>query len=277
MPLTSPRFAPNRTLQKAAANSPPLAKGTSGLAVHLVQMALLDLGYSMPISTGGIYSPDGIFGDETARVVTQFQKASKLKDDGVVGQKTMEELDRRFPRNTHRVRLHFRSIALTNVPFNQIMTDTETVYGQYGIKAEFASGESLLLSAADMTLFDRIDQDCKWELKDGEFHDLQGRGSPAPSTEVLVFYVSKLKNNLTGCGGHAKQRPACTVAGSASRWSTAHELGHVLLGSGFTPVHVSEDKRNLMFPTAQFTATSRVLTDKQVKQMRNSDCCRAIP
>jgi len=276
MTLSSPRFARNSTLQKAAANNPALAKGASGLAVHIVQMALLDLGYSLPISTGGIYSPDGIYGDETVKVVKQFQKASRLKDDGVVGKKTMDELDRRFPRNGHRVRLHFRAIALTTVPFNQIMSDTETVYGQYGIKAEFASGESLGLSAADMAMFDRIDQECDWDLDDGEFNDLQGRGSPAPANEVLVFYVNKLKDNLTGCGGHAKQRPACTVAGSASRWSTAHELGHVLLGSDFSPVHVVGDKRNLMFPTAQFAATSRVLTDKQVKQMRRSICCRAF-
>jgi len=41
-------------------------------------------------------------------------------------------------------------------------------------------------------------------------------------------------------------------------------------------VHVVGDKRNLMFPTAQFAATSRVLTDKQVKQMRRSICCRAF-
>lgn len=113
-------------------------------------MALIDLGYVFPLSTGNPnYSPDGIYGDETASLVKQFQKHSRpLPQDGVVGRHTMEELDRRFVAPPHPVRLHFRSLALANASFEQSLRNAVPVFGQYGIKVIFASGESLQLTPA---------------------------------------------------------------------------------------------------------------------------------
>jgi len=60
MALTSPRFASNLRLQSAAMNNPPMRPGETGKAVALVQQALKDLGYRMPISFAkGV--PDGIY------------------------------------------------------------------------------------------------------------------------------------------------------------------------------------------------------------------------
>lgn len=278
MALTSPRFKSSHTLNKVAVTSATLHIGSAGRAVHLVQMALLDLGYAMPNSTGyANYSPDGIYGEETKRVVKQFQKDSKpLVDDGVVGQKTIQGLDRRLNTFKHRVKLHFRSIALTDVPFHRSLSNAETVFGQYGIKIEFASGQSIGLSPDQEELFKKVDQECKWELNDGEFHQLQGLGSPAPATDVLVFHVNTFaKNTLLGCGGHAKDRPACTIAARAGAWDTAHEVGHVLLGSSFAPVHIA-DSRNLMHATEPFLSKIPVLTDRQARQIRTSVCCAPI-
>ena len=59
MALTSPRFTSSHTLNKIAANSATLRVGSAGRAVHLVQMALLDLGYAMPsLSEGSQYQSD---------------------------------------------------------------------------------------------------------------------------------------------------------------------------------------------------------------------------
>lgn len=282
MPLTSPRFTSSDTLKKVEANLAVLQKGAVNRAVHLVQMALLDLGYKLPLSTNKAnYSPDGIYGEETKQAVKKFQQDSKsavltLKDDGIVGQKTIRELDRRFSAFQHRVKLHFRSIALTNVPFERSLSNAETVFGQYGIKAEFASGESIGLADDERELFNQIDQDCKWDLDDGEFNQLQSLGSPAPSNDVLVFHVNSFADgNTLGCGGHAKNRPACTITASALAWDTAHEVCHVLLGSSFSPVHVN-DLRNLMHPTSRTLSSVPVLTTIQVAQIRNSVCCRSI-
>jgi hypothetical protein len=66
MALSSPRFKSSNTLNNVAAGIANLEVGSSGRAVHLVQMALLDLGYAIPSSTSHAnYSPDG--GKEKAR------------------------------------------------------------------------------------------------------------------------------------------------------------------------------------------------------------------
>jgi hypothetical protein len=271
---SSPRFLPSQTLRKVAANQATLSHGDRGRAVHIVQQALIDLGYPMPRSTGSVgYSPDGSFGDETKAKLKAFQAANRLRDDGILGRDTLQALSRRLPGYQHRVRLHFRSIALQNVAFTRSLLDAQVVYSQYGIKIEFGSGESLMLTPAQMRLFDRIDGQCKWVLTSGEYDQLHRLGSRAPSDEILVYYVKALPPGNLGCGGHAPNRPAVTVGAQASRWDTAHEVGHVLLGSSFAPVHIS-DRRNLMHPSAAKYATIPVLTDKQVKQMRRSVCCK---
>jgi hypothetical protein len=278
MALASPRFRSEATLAKVEANHTVLKQGSTGTPVHLVQMALLDLDFKMPISTGNPNnSPDGIFGEETKQAVKKFQKDSgTLTDDGIVGPKTIRELDRLFPGFQHRVRLDFRSIALTNVPFERSLSNAEIVYGQYGIKIEFASGESIGLTPEQREKFDQIDQECNWDLESGEFNELQKLGSRAPPNDILVFYVSTFADkNTLGCGGHAKDRPACTVTANALAWDTAHEVGHVLLTSGFAPVHI-QDRRNLMHPISRSLASTPILTDRQVAQMRKSPLCRAI-
>ena len=277
MALTSPRFRSSDTLKNVEANRAKLEKGAAGRAVHLIQMALLDLDYAMPRSTSNVkYGPDGIYGEETKAIVKKFQKDSRtLTDDGVVGQQTIQELDRRLNTFQHQVKLHFRSIALTNVPLKKSLANAETVFAQYGIKIEFGSGESILLSEDEMKLFDQIDQECKWDLNDGEFNELQRLGTPAPSNDILVFHVSRFSGTALGCGGHATNRPACTITASALAWDTAHEVSHVLLGSSFSPVHI-EDQRNLMFPTSRTVTSIPTLTNQQVTHIRQSVCCQAI-
>jgi peptidoglycan hydrolase-like protein with peptidoglycan-binding domain len=96
MALNAPRFNQDKRLQQAAENSPPLKQGERGEAVAIVQLALTDLGFNMPITTSnGTKMPDGIFGQETARVVSEFQRVSGLKVDGLVGRNTLARLEER--------------------------------------------------------------------------------------------------------------------------------------------------------------------------------------
>jgi len=273
MALTAPRFISSSRLAKASNNAPPLRKGARGRAVHLIQFALLDLGYAMPRSTGGAHSPDGIYGNETVEIVKAYQRSRHITDDGEVGRTTMRHLDAAFTGHAHRVRLHFRSIALANVPFEQSFRNARTVYGQYGIDFQFSSGESLHLTPAQTALFDRIDQDCRWTLSSGEYDQLHRLGSPSPNNDVKVYFVRRMRGVL-GCGGHAPNRPAATVAAAAWRWDMGHEVGHVLLGSAFRPVHAPH-ARNLMNSFPADNAVIKVLTDAQVRQMRRHVCCLA--
>ena len=92
--LQCARFSNQPDLVKASTNSPPMRQGASGAGVRALQLALVDLGLPMPISTNsGRELPDGIFGAETAKTVIAFQQAQQLAPDGVVGQNTMAQLD----------------------------------------------------------------------------------------------------------------------------------------------------------------------------------------
>jgi peptidoglycan hydrolase-like protein with peptidoglycan-binding domain len=93
MPLTSEFFADSPRVQNAADNNPPLAFSETSDGVRRLQDALLALNYSMPVSTrkGGA---DGIFGDETAATVRQFQTDNPPLDvDGRAGQNTLSAMD----------------------------------------------------------------------------------------------------------------------------------------------------------------------------------------
>lgn len=277
MPLVSPRFKGNAELRGVETGRLLLRTGSRGHHVHLLQMALIDLGFSMPRSTTSqSYSPDGIYGSETVEVVRAFQRTARpLVPDGVVGQNTMRALDQRLNRFSHRIGLHFRSIALTQVPFNRIFSSAQDVYAQYGIRVDMMNGESLSLQPGDQTRLEQVDQECNWNLSTGEFNDLHGRGTRAPATDVLVYFIQSFNPQLNGCGGHAAGRPACTVAASGTQWTVAHELGHVLLGSTFSPVHVN-DTRNLMNTTTATITSIPALTEKQLRQMRTNVCCRSV-
>jgi hypothetical protein len=94
--LTSSRFAGNQRLEDAYDNNPAMSSG-SGEAVKIIQQALLDLGYAMPVSTSSTGEPDGIYGSETRKIVKQFQIDQQLPDkDGVVGRQTLGRLDELF-------------------------------------------------------------------------------------------------------------------------------------------------------------------------------------
>jgi peptidoglycan hydrolase-like protein with peptidoglycan-binding domain len=275
MALTSPRFQNETELKKVEAGQSLLKHGAKGRHVHLVQMALIDLGFALPLSTkSASFSPDGDYGNETTEAVRKFQKSTQvLATDGVVGPKTLREIDRRIGGFTHRIGLHFRSIALTQVTFDHILQSAKDVFAQYGIRIDMMNGQSLLLSAAEQTRFEKVNQECNWDLSVGEFNELHGKGAPAPNTDVLVYFVRSFKEQLNGCGGHSKNRPACTVAETGTRWTVAHELGHVLLGAAFAPVHV-KDTRNLMNETTRTITAMPTFTARQLAQIRTSPVCR---
>lgn len=220
---------------------------------------------------------DGIFGRLTQKAVIAFQRQAGLTPDGIVGPRTRAALGLPEPGKpfTHSVRLHFKSISLTDVPFNTILSSTQAVYAQFGIRVDFGSGESLRLSPAEAATFQQIDGQCTWKVTGGEFADLQGRGTPVPANDVVVFFVDRFSQSLNGCGGHMENRPACIVARAGTNFCTAHEVCHVLLTSSFAPVHIN-DANNLMHPVDLPRAKTPTLTPAQIARIKASPLCRAI-
>lgn len=90
--LTSPRFSNLTDLEATFDNEIRLELGDSGRGVLAVQMALYDLGFSLPV-----HGSNGEFNQETEDAVKAYQRAnSPLREDGIVGFRTIGSLDARF-------------------------------------------------------------------------------------------------------------------------------------------------------------------------------------
>jgi len=94
MALRAGRFSGNSRLQQASNSNPSMKQGEKGEAVAIVQQALVDLGFGMPRTTkNGHTLTDGVFGEETANIIRQFQKKYGLVVDGIAGRQTLAKLD----------------------------------------------------------------------------------------------------------------------------------------------------------------------------------------
>lgn len=288
MALTSPRFATNARLQKASRNQPAMGRGEVGEAVRIIQQALIELGYWLDVSVKRFATPDGIFGPETEDRVRQFQRGHGLYPDGIVGQLTLDKLDKLLPTAgpalpplpakanfKHRVRLHLRSIALTELPLSYQEQNARMVYSQYGIYLDVLSGMSLALTAQQQAKFESVDVgeciDNKLTEELGELHKLglQGVGT----NEIVLYIAPKVTDEtgkeINGCAAINTGRPAVVISATGSPWTMGHELGHVLLGN-FKPVH-STDKANLMYaPSANITANPPGFSPEQLTAIRAS-------
>jgi len=248
-----------------------LSQGSTGPEVRTLQTELNRQLFPRPNLT-----VDGIFGSLTRNAVVAFQRNAGLVPDGVVGPLTRAALGMPSAGTpfTHAVSLHFRSLTLTDVPFNTILSSTQAVYAPFGIRVDFGSGMSLALSAEQANKFKQIDGQCKWTAA-GEFFDVQQLGGGIPAGGIGVFFVDRFEQALNGCGGHAANRPACIVARAGTNFCTAHEVCHILLTSAFAPVHIN-DVGNLMHSVDIQRPSVPTLTQAQVDQVKSSPFCRAI-
>ena len=79
--------ATDKPADSTATISGTLKRGSTGTDVKSLQTKLIELGYL----TG---KADGVFGQKTSAAVMAFQKANKLKADGVAGAKTLAQLEK---------------------------------------------------------------------------------------------------------------------------------------------------------------------------------------
>ena len=172
------------------------------------------------------------------------------------------------------VQLHFRSISLTNVSFDEQFKGAVDVYAQYDIEVRFMSGKSCQLSKEDREKFKRVDTSCV--VGNDEWSVLQTLLNDVPSSDICVFFVGQLfdpaekpgQEIFLGCGAFRPGAPACAVAANANKFDMAHEVGHVLgLKHDMTA-------NNLMHPTQDVYPGLPALTLGQRATIRKSPLCR---
>jgi lysozyme len=91
MSLTAPIFQNDPVLKACLAGTHIIKMGeTSTISVKLIQQALINLGYALPV-----FGADGSYGNETISAVKKFQEdyAIPPRPDGIIGKNTMAALD----------------------------------------------------------------------------------------------------------------------------------------------------------------------------------------
>lgn len=155
-------------------------------------------------------------------------------------------------RNSHRVQIHIRTLATPTFDYTRSVQMARAIYANAGIDFRIMSE---LCPAISNPTFDlsTINGTCEWGQFNAEQAELHRLGAPGASG-VTVFIVGDIvepatataaERHLNGCAGHSPQKPTAIVSATGTIYTMAHEVGHVLLGSDFTPVH-STDTRNIM-------------------------------
>jgi hypothetical protein len=180
----------------------------------------------------------------------------------------------------HRIRVHLFAVALPAVDVRTALRNAQRVYGHHRICLTVVSGQTLSLSAADQLTLNVVDGACSWNIVSDEqrlLHSLGNVGTMAPN-DIRVYWVNEIRqpdgSALAGCAGHAAARPAVMVSAIGSLWTMAHELGHVLLGSTFNPVHVARATNIMYAPSASITAHLPTFDAPQLAAIRASQFCQ---
>jgi hypothetical protein len=162
------------------------------------------------------------------------------------------------------VRLHLKILSPpTRYPLNEMVNVMREVYRSANIRVDVVSNENLNLpELADVDVGDCIKGSATEEQQ-----QLFSHRNDVLEYECSVYFVRSTIPPYNGCAAHPDGRPGCVVVREASRWTLAHEVGHVL---GLPHV---DSRDNLMTRngTDNITNPPPDLTSDQISTMDGSN------
>ncbi|WP_203910318.1 hypothetical protein [Rhizocola hellebori] len=124
------------------------------------------------------------------------------------------------------VTLHLKILALPQVPIPTMLVSMREVYDGAGIGVRVASRE-FLTGPAFATLAVLQVGNCTNTLTADQIQLFTNRNNVG-ANEIAIYFVLATVQSFNGCAAHLAGQPAAVVTGIASRWTLAHEVGHVL-------------------------------------------------
>jgi hypothetical protein len=139
----------------------------------------------------------------------------------------------RLLRNGEHITMHIKIVDNpTTFTLDQMVGAMRQVCANYGIGVVVRTIEdlNLVLPPATINNFLTIDvvTDCPQGTTSTEQNDLFNNRNNVGNNEIVVYFVRSTNPPYNGCGNHPAGRPSAIVVRNASRWTLAHEVGHVL-------------------------------------------------
>ena len=167
------------------------------------------------------------------------------------------------------VRLHFKILTSPNVTLNTMLDSMREVYETAGIQITLVSQENLDLP----DLNDVEIGTCVRGVTTNEQNQLFANRNNVAFNEVVVYFVHTTNPVANGCSAHPADSPGAVVASGATKWTLAHEIGHVL---GLS--HVSDNDRLMTGNgTSRITNPPPDLTQAEIETMMGSTSVTCNP
>jgi hypothetical protein len=164
-------------------------------------------------------------------------------------------------RNGQHVRVHLKIIDNPiGFTLDEMVSAMRQVYANFGIGVIIRTTEDLttVLPPATITDFLTIDiGGCVMGTTTTEQDDLFNNRNNVGNNEIVVYFVQSTNPPNNGCAAHPNGRPGAVVVRAASRWTLAHEIGHVL---GLRHVESGTCPRNLNPPRFDLCLFDRLMT-----------------
>ncbi len=163
-----------------------------------------------------------------------------------------------------RVRIHVKILnPPTSFTLDQQFAAMQEVFAIAGIRVDWATTENLTIPS----LNDVDVGGCFMGQSTAEQAQLFAQRNFVGANDLVVYFVRSTVPGYNGCAAHPAGRPGCIVVRTASRWTLAHEFGHVL---GLAHVN-SSDRLMTGAGTYGITNPPPDLTSAESTTMRNSN------
>jgi hypothetical protein len=125
---------------------------------------------------------------------------------------------------TQRIRIHTKILTQPNVSIETLLQNMREVYAAASIDVEWASTENLNFP----NLNDLDVGACTMGQTTAEQNTLFNNRNNVGASDIAVYFVRSTVPPYNGCAAHPAGKPSAAVVQTATQWTFAHEVGHVL-------------------------------------------------
>ena len=179
---------------------------------------------------------------------------------------------------SHRLPVHIYTLAPPkSFSYLWSVTFAEKAYGSVGIWFNVVRALCPVIKKEHIVKLKRLDTTNQWDENSDEQDLLLRTLGLGAYKGVAIFIVASIwdtedRESLAGGAGHKPSKPAALVSATdGTDYTMAHEVGHVLLGSDWRPVHTTVNSNIMIGGTWQIPNKSApTFNSDQVSEMKKS-------